>query len=59
VIRTFLTLVEEDFNLVNLFRGQVKNRGSGLEFADYSIKAPFNSTNVDYIAGGIAAQLRN
>lgn len=58
MIRAFLSFVEEDLNLVNLFRGQAKNDNSDLEFADYSIKEPFNSTNTEYIARGITDQLR-
>jgi hypothetical protein len=58
VIRAFLSFVEEDLNLVNLFRGQAKCEGSDLEFADYSIKEPFNSTNAEYIRTGITAQIR-
>jgi hypothetical protein len=58
VIRAFLSFVEEDLNLVNLFRGQAKNDNMDLEFADYSIKEPFDSTNADYIARGITAQLK-
>ncbi len=53
MIRAFLSFVEEDLNVVNLFRGQAKNQNSDLEFADYSIKEPFDSTNANYIAGGI------
>ncbi len=41
-----------------MFRGQAKNGNSDLEFADYSIKEPFNSNNADYIARGITDQLR-
>ncbi len=58
MIRAFLSFVEEDLNMINLFRGQAKNQGSELEFADYSIKEPFNSRNADYIARGITAQLK-
>ncbi len=58
MIRAFLSFVEEDLNLVNLFRGQAKNDNSDLEFADYSIKDPFDSRNADYIARGITDQLR-
>jgi hypothetical protein len=57
-IRAFLSFVEEDLNLVNLFRGQAKNEDSDLDFADYSIKVPFDSTNADYIGRGIVAQIR-
>ena len=58
MVHVFLSFVEEDLNVVNLFRGQAKSKYSDLEFADYSIKAPFDSTNSDYIARGITDQLR-
>jgi DNA-directed RNA polymerase subunit L len=45
----FLSFVEEDLNLVNLFRGQAKNENNDLEFSDYSVKEPFDSKNADYI----------
>ena len=59
MIHVFLSFVEEDLNLVNLFRGQAKSENSDLEFADYSIKEPFNSRNADYIARGITEQLKH
>jgi len=58
MIRAFLSFVEEDLNLINLFRGQSKNGNSDLEFADYSIKEPYDSSNADYIGRGIAAQIK-
>ncbi|MFZ2651817.1 MAG: TIR domain-containing protein [Burkholderiaceae bacterium] len=58
MIRAFLSFVEEDLNLVNLFRGQAKNDNLDLEFADYSIKEPFDSTNANYIARGITDQIK-
>lgn len=58
MIRAFLSFVEEDLNVVNLFRGQAKNQDSDLEFADYSIKEPFDSRNANYIATGISDQLK-
>jgi len=57
-IRAFLSFVEEDLNLVNLFRGQAKLRDSKLDFHDYSIKIPFNSTNAEYIGRGITDQIK-
>jgi hypothetical protein len=57
-IRAFLSFVEEDLNLVNLFRGQAKNQRFDLEFDDYSIKVPFDSRNVEYIGSGISAQIK-
>ena len=58
MVRAFLSFVEEDLNVVNLFRGQAKSEHSDLEFADYSIKEPFDSRHADYIARGITEQLR-
>ena len=58
MVHAFLSFVEEDLNVVNLFRAQAKNEHSELEFADYSIKTPFDSTNADYIARGITSKLK-
>lgn len=57
-IRAFLSFVEEDIHLVNLFRGQAKKEGSDLEFSDYSLKEPFNSSNADYIKRGISDKIK-
>jgi antiphage defense system Thoeris ThsB-like protein len=57
-IRVFLSFVEEDLNLVNLFRGQAKGKDANLDFHDYSIKIPFNSGNAEYIGRGIAEQVK-
>jgi hypothetical protein len=43
--RVFLSFVEEDLTSVNLFRGQAKNKNSDLEFSDYSVMDPYDSTN--------------
>ena len=51
----FLSFVEEDLNLVNLFRGLAKNANNDLEFDDYSVKVPYNSKDADYIK----QQIRN
>lgn len=45
----FISFDHEDMNDVNLLRGQAKNDKSGLQFDDYSVKDPFDSTNADYI----------
>lgn len=50
--------MEEDLDRVNLFRGQAKNEDSSLEFADYSIKEPINSSSSDYIKQQISAQIK-
>ncbi len=49
----FLSFVEEDLELVRMFRGQAQNANSDLSFADYSVKEPFDSTNAEYIRGKI------
>lgn len=54
----FLSFVEEDLELVRLFRGQAKNEKSDLEFSDYSVKEPFNSTNAEYIRRNIRELLK-
>ena len=38
--RVFVSFVVEDQDLVNIFRGQAKNKNSDLEFSDYSVKEP-------------------
>ncbi|NOT00279.1 MAG: TIR domain-containing protein [Phycisphaerales bacterium] len=58
MIRAFLSFVEEDLNLVNLFRGQAKNQASDIEFADFSIKIPFDSLSSGYVARGLADQIK-
>ena len=58
-IRAFLSFVQEDLNLVNLFRGQAKNEQFDLEFDDYSIKVPFDSRNAEYIGRGILQQIKH
>jgi hypothetical protein len=57
-IRAFLSFVEEDLNVVNLFRGQAKNEDSQLAFDDYSIKEPFDSQSAEYIGRNITAQIK-
>lgn len=57
MIRTFLSFVAEDLAMVNLFRGQARNRTSDLEFADYSVKDPYNSVNAGYIKSQIRPKI--
>ena len=45
----FISFAYEDIDNVNLLRGQAKNDQNDLEFADHSVKEPFNSENADYI----------
>ena len=55
--KIFLSFVEEDIKIVNLFRGQAKNENSDLEFYDFSIKDPYNSENEEYIKQQIRRKL--
>jgi hypothetical protein len=55
--RVFLSFVEEDLALVNLFRGQAKNKNIDLEFSDYYVKEPYDSVNADYIRGKIRERI--
>ncbi len=54
----YLSFVEEDLDLVNLFRGQAKNKKNDLTFDDYSVKKPFDSTDAEYIRTNIRAKIR-
>ncbi len=54
----FLSFVQEDLDLVNLFRGQAKKEDSQLEFQDFSVKEPINSRNADYIKQQIGDLIR-
>jgi len=56
--RVFLSFVEEDLDLVNLFRGQAKNKSSALEFSDYSVKVPYDSNDATYIRRKIRERIR-
>jgi len=54
----FLSFVEEDCTRVNLFHGHAKNKNSGLEFDDYSVKGPHNSHDAAYIRSRITERIR-
>jgi hypothetical protein len=56
--RAFLSFRGEDKNLVDLLRGQAKNENSDLDFIDFSLQAPFNSENAEYIRSGIRERIR-
>ncbi|MCW8830573.1 MAG: TIR domain-containing protein [Gammaproteobacteria bacterium] len=49
----FISFSHDDLNEVNLLRGQAKNENSELNYADHSVKEPFNSENADYIKRNI------
>ena len=54
----FISFSSDDLDEVNLLRGQVKNENSNIEFNDWSLKAPFNSEDADYIKRGIRERIR-
>lgn len=56
--RVFLSFKGEDKNKVDLLRGQAKNENSELDFIDFSLRAPFNSENAEYIRSGIRERIR-
>jgi len=56
--KIFLSFRVEDLDRVNLFRGQAKNENSDLDFIDYSLRAPFNSENAEYIKRGIRERIK-
>ena len=55
----FLSFVVEDKTAVDLFRGQARNKNSRLQFDDYSVTTPFNSSDADYIRQQIAQKIRS
>lgn len=56
--RVFLSFRGEDKTVVDLFRGQAKNENTELDFIDYSLRAPFNSQNAEYIKAGIRERIK-
>jgi hypothetical protein len=56
--RVFLSFRVEDKTRVDLLRGQAKNENSDLDFIDFSLRAPFNSKNAEYIRSGIRERIK-
>lgn len=54
----FISFVEEDLADVNMLRGQAKNENSDVEFNDWSLKEPYDSTKAEYIKRGIRERIR-
>lgn len=54
----FISFAAENLDEVNLLRGQAKNENLDIEFNDWSLKAPFDSKNSDYIRNGIRDRIR-
>jgi MTH538 TIR-like domain (DUF1863) len=53
----FLSFVMEDLNEVNLLRGQARNERTDLEFNDWSVREPYDSTRADYIRQRISERI--
>ena len=53
----FLSFAYEDLDEVNLLRGQAKNERSSIEFNDWSVREPFDSTRADYIKQKIGERI--
>jgi hypothetical protein len=54
----FISFAHEDMAQVNLLRGQAKNASSELEFNDWSLQEPFDSSRAEYIKQGIRERIR-
>ncbi len=54
----FISFAEENLDEVNLLRGRAKNENSDIEFNDWSLKAPFDSSNSEYIRNGIRERIQ-
>lgn len=54
----FISFVEEDLSDVNMLRGQAKNENCDVEFNDWSLKEPYDSTSAEYIKRGIRERIR-
>jgi hypothetical protein len=54
----FISFAAENLAEVNLLRGQAKNENADIEFNDWSLRAPFDSKNSDYIRNGIRDRMR-
>jgi len=55
--KVFISFDSDDLDKKRLLVGQAKNENSDLEFIDYSLKAPFNSENAEYIKSGIRERI--
>jgi hypothetical protein len=54
----FLSFVMEDIDEVNLLRGQARNERSDIEFNDWSVREPYDSTKSDYIRQRITERIK-
>lgn len=53
----FLSFASEDLDEVNLLRGQAKSEKSDIEFNDWSVREPFNSSRAAYIKQKIGERI--
>jgi hypothetical protein len=53
----FLSFAYEDLDEVNLLRGQAKNENSDIEFNDWSVREPYDSSRADYIKQRIGERI--
>ncbi|WP_200860874.1 TIR domain-containing protein [Anaeromyxobacter sp. Fw109-5] len=53
----FLSFAYEDINEVNLLRGQAQSERSDIEFNDWSVQEPFDSSRADYIRQKIGERI--
>jgi hypothetical protein len=53
----FISFAYEDINEVTLLRGQAKNERSDIDFADWSVREPFDSDRADYIRRKITERI--
>lgn len=54
----FISFDSGDLNDVNMLRGQAKNQNSDIEFNDWSLQEPFDSSKAEYIKRGIRERIR-
>ncbi len=54
----FLSFAFEDINEVQLLRGHAKNENSDIDFNDWSVREPFDSTRAPYIKGKIGERIQ-
>ncbi len=53
----FISFAYEDINEVTLLRGHAKNERSDIDFADWSVREPFDSDRSDYIRRKITERI--
>jgi hypothetical protein len=54
----FISFANEDKPLVELLRGEAQKEDNTLDFNDWSLRAPFDSEQADYVRRGIRERIR-